>query len=198
MCYPPHAASTRKEHITLDGQLVIIIAIGAQGRVPPQLHWSAKDCEERRREKGLQRKSSWVCAGRCYWIWVLACIWIFRHTQWSWSSSPFSPRQNFSVIIWLGLCWTENSSMTFCCFAQGRQNCIDRYWYFISTKFHINSLQFGCSIAMWDKGYGRWNLMWSMLYLKTAELCSKGIRGGLCLLCVSREGTKRKEGICCS
>lgn len=32
------------------------------------------------------------------------------------------------VIIWQGLCWTENSSMTFCCFAIDRQD-----WYSLST-----------------------------------------------------------------
>lgn len=120
----PRSRTHEAETYRLTGRLVIIV---------PALHRSRDDIAASvqngattiAKEHRVRQRKACQASGnlrlRQDRISVLACIWISGRMQRSW------PRQ--TVIICLGLCWNENSSMAFCCFEMGRQAGIDRYRY---------------------------------------------------------------------
>lgn len=147
--WSPSSRKHKAETYHLTGQLVIIIALHCR-REASATSANNEVTKTAKNDKGIESKG---CRGRDL-VSVLGaytkyeCLPAYRSLD---TCSDLGLLVNFALDrMWLSA-WTENSSMTFSCFAVGRQDCIDRYWYLLSTWFHSISLQFS-STAMWEKG----------------------------------------------
>lgn len=152
--WSPSSRKHKAETYRLTGQLVIIIALHCR-RDASATSANNEVTKTAKNDKGIESKG---CRGRGL-VSVLGayteyeCLPAYGSLD---TCSDLSLLVNFALDrMWLSA-WDsaglkQGSSVTFSCFAVGRQDCIDRYWYLLSTWFHSISLQFS-STAMWEKG----------------------------------------------